>query len=190
MFLASMAEMWVSIADGIAYGWDWLMTNGGEILKYIMYVVTSGGVGTAVIYIIKVISPMLKNSNKPVLKELKVALDKITILAEQQEISNNEIKILRDENKTFKEYFLLASEANSRNIMLTEEMKAKFGYLVDGLKNTENEVAKKIAENIEESIVDNTLSKEEIVKIAEDIPIVQDVLGMSLKDIELELKGE
>jgi hypothetical protein len=190
MFFLDIADMWVSIADGIAYGWEWLSTNFGVILEYFAYITTGGGVLTGVVYFIKVALPLLKNSNKPILKELKVALEEIHLLAEKQEVSNSEIKVLRDENKTLKEYLLIASEANERNIMLSDDMRTKFGYIAEGLKNTENQVAIEIAENIEEAIEDETLTQEEIIEIADSLPVVEDVLGMSLKDIELEIKGE
>ena len=190
MFLSSMAEMWVSIAEGIAYGWEWLGSNGGKIIEYFAYLATGSGVLTGVVYLIRIVIPMLRNSNKPVLKELAVTLEKIEDLANKQEQANDEIQVLRDENKTLKEYLLLASEVNERNITLTNEMRDKFGYLADGLRNTENEKAIEIANEIDIAVEDNTLTTEEIVEIAEDLPVVKDVLGMSLEDIELELKGE
>lgn len=190
MFLSSISEMWVSIAEGIAYGWDWLMTNGGAILQYLSYVLTGGGITTIAIALIKVGLPYLKNSNKPVLRELSVALEQIKILAEKQDLANNEIQILRDENKTLKEYLLLASEANERNVALSDEMREKFQYLAEGLKNTENAKAIEVAEKIEVAIEDSTLTQEEIIEIAEEIPEVENVLGMTLQDIELKLKGE
>lgn len=190
MFLSSLAEMWVSIAEGIAYGWEWLMTNGGEIIKYVSYLLTGGGVTTITIYIIKIFLPILKNSNKPVLNQLSEALEKLKSLAEKQDLANSEIQTLRDENKTLKEYLLLASEANERNITLSNEMRQKFQYLADGLKNTENEKAIEIAEKVENVIEDNMVSQEEIIEIAEQLPEVDNVLGMTLEDIELKLKGE
>lgn len=190
MFLSSLGDMWISIAEGISYGWDWLMTNGGEIIKYLSYLLTGGGVTTITIFVVKFILPLLKNSNKPVLSQLALTLEKIETLAEKQEISNAEIQVLRDENKTLKEYLLLASEANERNITLTEEMREKFKFLADGLKNTENEKAIEIAEKVENIIEDNTITKEEIIELAEEIPEVENVLGMTLQDIELKLKGE
>ena len=69
-------------------------------------------------------------------------------------------------------------------------MRNKFSYLAEGLKSTENAIAVEIANDIEESIEDNTLSTQEIVEIAENLPVVDNVLGMSLQDIELEIKGE
>lgn len=190
MFLSSLGEMWVSIAEGISYGWDWLMTNGGELIKYLSYLLTGGGVLTIAISVFKVILPFLKNSNKPIISQLALTLEKIETLAEKQEISNAKIQALRDENKTLKEYLLLASEANERNITLTEEMREKFKFLADGLKNTENEKAIEIAEKVENIIEDNTITKEEIIELAEELPEVENVLGMTLQDIELKLKGE
>ncbi len=189
MFL-SMIEFWNSIAEGIAYGWAWLGENGGEILKYVMYLVTSGGVGTIVIYMIKVLVPIFKNSNKPVLTQLATTLEQIQALAEKQEIANQEIQVLRDENKTLKEYLTLASQVNERNITLTQDMRDKFSYLAEGLKATENAVAVEIANDLEVAIDDDTLTQQEIVEIAENVPEIENVLGMSLNDIELELKGE
>ena len=190
MFLSSLSEVWVSIADGIAYGWNWLSTNGGSVLQYLSYVATGGGVTTITVIFIKFVLPFLKNSNKPVLKQLATSLEQIQVLAEKQEVANQEISILRDENKTLKEYLLLASEANQRNVMLTDEMRDKFGYLAEGLKNTENAVAIQVAEKVEEAIEDNVLTEEEMIELADSLPVVQDVLGMTLQDIELELKGE
>jgi hypothetical protein len=190
MFFLDIADMWVSIADGIAYGWEWLSTNFGVILEYFAYLATGGGVLTGAVYLIKIIVPLLKNSNKPVLKELATILEQNKELANKQEVANQEIQALRDENKTLKEYLLIASEANERNIMLSDDMRTKFGYIAEGLKNTENQVAIEIAENIEEAIEDETLTQEEIIEIADSLPVVEDVLGMSLKDIELEIKGE
>ena len=190
MFLSSIGEMWVSIAEGISYGWDWLMTNGGEIIKYLSYLLTGGGVTTITIFVVKFILPLLKNSNKPVLKDLSIVLEKIKSLAEKQEVANTEIQVLRDENKTLKEYLLLASEVNERNITLSNEMRQKFQYLADGLKSTENEKAIEIAGKVENVIEDNTITKEEIIELAEELPEVENVLGMTLQDIELKLKGE
>lgn len=190
MFLSSIGEMWVSIAEGIAYGWDWLMTNGGAVLQYLSYVLTGGGITTITIFMIKFVLPFLKNSNKPVLSELALQLEKLKTLAEKQEVANAEIQILRDENKTLKEYLLLASEANERNIVLTQEMRDKFGFLAEGLKNTENAKAIEIAEKVENVIEDNTITQEEIIELAEELPEVENVLGMTLQDIELKLKGE
>lgn len=190
MFLSSMAEMWVSIAEGIAYGWEWLGSNGGKIIEYFAYLATGSGVLTGAVYLIKIVVPILRNSNKPVLKDLAVTLQRLEELAEKQETANAEIVALRDENKTLKEYLLLASEANERNIILTNEMRDKFGYLAEGLRNTENEKAIEIANEMDIAVEDNTLTTEEIVEIVEDLPVVEDVLGMSLQDIELELKGE
>jgi len=190
MFLSSIGEMWVSIAEGIAYGWDWLMTNGGSLLQYLSYVLTGGGITTITIAFIKFGLPLLKNSNKPVLKELANALAQIQTLAEKQDISNARIEGLIEENKTLKEYLLLASEANSKSVILSDEMKANFGYLAEGLKATEQQVALDIADKIENAIEDNTLTQEEIIEIAEELPEVENVLGMTLQDIELKLKGE
>ena len=190
MFLSSLSEMWVAVADGIAYGWEWLAANSGRIIEYFAYLATGGGVLTIAISVFKVILPFLKNSNKPVLSQLALTLEKIETLAEKQEISNAEIQVLRDENKTLKEYLLLASEANERNITLTEEMRSKFGYLADGLRQTENTAAVQIAEKVELAVEDNTLTQEEIVEIADSLPVAQDILGMTLQEIELELKGE
>lgn len=190
MFLSSLGEMWVSIAEGISYGWDWLMTNGGELIKYLFYLLTGGGVTTITIFVIKSVLPFLKNSNKPVLSELALHLEQLKTLAEKQEVANAEIQVLRDENKTLKEYLLLASEVNTRNVTLTNEMREKFQYLAEGLKNTENAKAIEIAEKVENIIEDNTITKEEIIELAEEIPEVENVLGMTLQDIELKLKGE
>lgn len=190
MFLSSIGEMWVSIAEGIAYGWDWFMTNGGAILQYLSYVLTGGGVTAITVAFIKFALPFFKNSNKPVLKELGVALEQIKILAEKQDLANNEIQTLRDENKTLKEYLLLASEVNERNMTLTDDMKAKFQYLAQGLRETENQKAIEVANKVDNAIEDSTLTQEEIIEIAEEIPEVENVLGMTLQDIELKLKGE
>lgn len=190
MFLSSLSEMWVAVADGIAYGWEWLAANSGRIIEYFAYLATGGGVLTGVFYLIKVVMPFLKNSNKPILKQLATTLERIEVLTEKQEVANAEIAVLRDENKTLKEYLLLASQANEKNIVLSEEMRSKFGYLADGLRQTENTAAVQIAEKVELAVEDNTLTQEEIVEIADSLPVVQDILGMTLQEIELELKGE
>ena len=119
MFTLSMAEMWVSIAEAITYGWEWLGVNGGKIIEYFAYLATGGGVLTGAVYLSKIIVPLLRNSNKPVLKELATILEQNKELANKQEVANQEIQVLRDENKTLKEYLLLACEANERNITLT-----------------------------------------------------------------------
>jgi predicted DNA-binding protein len=190
MFLSSISEMWVSIAEGIAYGWDWLMTNGGNLVEYLFYILTSSGVLTGVIAFIKLGLPLLRNSNKPVLNELGIVLQTVQTLAEQQQESNARIEILQEENKTLKEYLLLASEANQTSLILSQEMREKFGYLAEGLKATENAIAIDVAEKVENAIEDDTLTTEEIVEIAEELPEVENVLGMTLQDIELKLKGE
>lgn len=189
MFLASIGETWIAIAEGLEYGWAWLADNFTNALKYMFYIVTSGSFLTGVIYFIKVGLPILKRINNPTLTKLKEMAEDNNITKENTLALVSDIKELKEENATLREYVGLASEYNSRNVMLTKEMQEKFGYLSNGLKETKNEIAVNVANKIDESTEDEVLTTEEVVEIANEIPEVEETLGMSVDEIELELKG-
>jgi hypothetical protein len=190
MFLSSISETWVAIAESLEYGWGWLADNFTNALKYTFYIVTSGSVLTGVGYFIKVGLPILKHINNPTIAKLNEIMKKNNITEEKLNKTLETVTKLKDENATLKEYVALATEANKRNITLTKDMQEKFGYLSKKLKETNNQKAIDISNKIDNVIEDEQLTDDEIVNLAEEIPEVEETLGMSIDDIKLEMKGE
>lgn len=190
MFLADMSEIWISVAEWLQYGIEWISDKGGGVLESLFYFVTGGSVVTGLVYALKVGMPLIKGLNTPVLKKVNELLVSFNGLMERVESQKDTIEQLKTDNATLKDFIATQSELNSKSILVSDDMKAKFGLITSKLKESEVEKLKDIGEDIETALEDNELTVQESIEIMENVPIIEEALGMSIDDIELKLRGE
>ncbi|MCK9576877.1 MAG: hypothetical protein WC143_08645 [Eubacteriales bacterium] len=180
MYFLSIADFIENIVNGLNELWQNIGTWNWEAIKNW---VLSGSALTLLGVFAKYVIPILKNSNKPILKTLGEYGEKIVDLS-------SEIKALRLENKTLKdgtkaviEYLEVSADVNLSSKVLTAEQKQGFTTALNALKIIDNEFAKETVAKVEEIIEDGVITADEVIELAETNQQVETVFGTKISDL-------
>lgn len=152
--------------------WNWT-----DITTNLKNFLVGGGIVTALKFGI----PFFKNSNKPLLVKLGLLTEKILTLSE-------EVKTIHDENGTLKtalnyvlDYVEVSANVNLSSRTLTVEQKAAFDNWVTTYRTNfgQNVAVEKVAEIVSDGVI----TKEEVVELGSNAPVVEKVLGTPLSQI-------
>ena len=93
MFILQLSDFWINIGETLQELWNQVGSwNWDNILKYFQNV-SLGTVALGILTITaKIGIPLLKNSNKPVLKSLGDLYDKINVLEKKDQTISNVLK--------------------------------------------------------------------------------------------------
>lgn len=152
--------------------WNW-----DSIIANVKNFVVGGGMVVAVKYAI----PFFKNSNKPVLTKLASVTE--TVLA-----YGEELKTLHTENATLKTaldmtigYLETSAQINLSSRTLTTEQKALYDAWITRYKADFGTNA--TVEKVEQIMADNTITREEVVELGNNVPVIERVLGTPIQDL-------
>lgn len=174
MYILQLSDFWLSIVESFeAFAqnigdWNW-----DNILEYFQNI-SLGGVALAILTItIKVVVPLLKNSNKKTLQKLG-------------ELHSN-IARLSKENQTLSviltEWISLQSEVNEVSKTLKPEHKAAFKELAERMRELKKEKLTEHANMIDDIIADDKVDLSEIQDLIESTEIGKKALGTNINDI-------
>lgn len=176
MFLA-ISDFWLNIGDAFnelfknIEGWNW-----DNIMQYVQNI----GLPTILLFGLRYIYPLIKNSKKKELEALEKQLD---ILNQ----TKMEILNLRQEDRTIKtlitKWIELQSEINVNSKTLTLEQKQKFIDIANGLREIDSEKTKDIADKIDEMVSDNKITSDEAIELAEENETVKEIFGTNIDNL-------
>jgi len=179
--------LWQYLGELINQGVEWMGANYVAILATLGGTAGVGGIGVIAVQLIKVVVPVLRNSNKPILAEIASFAEKVTpqieSLVSMITVQETKLSALETENRTLKDYLVLSAETNSKSMFLDAETKARFAALAMALKTVPNAVVQNVAVEVEKAIADDKITSTEALSIASKIPAVEKVLGTPISDI-------
>ena len=172
--ILQLSDFWLNIGGAIEQfieqigSWNW-----NNILEYFKNI-SLGGVSLTILGLfIKLVIPLLKNSNKKTFQKLGELYDKIDSLENKEQTISNILK----------EWIALQSEVNAKSVTLKPEYKMAFSNLAQAMRLVDDENVKEAANKIDEIIEDNKVSAEEMQDLIESTEIGEIVMGTNINDI-------
>lgn len=174
MFILQLSDFWINIGETLQELWNQVGSwNWDNILKYFQNV-SLGTVALGILTITaKVGIPLLKNSNKPVLKSLGDLYDKINVLEKKDQTISNVLK----------EWIGLQSDINQYSKTLKPEHKEAFKNLAVAMRMVDNQEIQEAADKIDEIIEDNKIDVAEVQELIESTELGEVVMEANINDI-------
>jgi hypothetical protein len=180
MFL-SISDFWIDIAQALEDfgqqigGWNW-----ENIIQYAKNLIAAVSWPTVIYFLLRYVIPILKGSNKPVLKEVGAQAEIIKLLADKlNDLERKEQTV----GQLLEEWIVLQSDVNSMSRTLSPKHKQAFIDLAEKMKEHQDERIRTMGIQIDEIVDDGEVSADEVKDLIENTKTGEQVFGTNLNDI-------
>jgi len=179
-----MIEFFTALWGQLGVLWDSFVLSIPGWIDYAIEGVKALGIGGIIIIISKWVIPVLKNANNPVVKRLAEMTELILTLNGKVEAADARVLAFEQKDSTINDllvqYMSLSCQTNSESRTLTAERKGQYEALAASFLAAGNT---KMAEAITVAISDDVVTPQEVLEIANIIPVVSEVLESTPAEI-------
>jgi len=178
------SEILIKISTGIQTFFETMGTwNWVDITNFIKNVLLGGGTVAGGFALARIVIPLLKNSNKPVLAQLGALTEKLLAVSEQVVSLHQENSTLRTTLASVGSYLETTANINLSSKTLTQAQKDQLVTWLNQYHTAIGNSATPTVEQINSVIADNVITAQEIVQLAETVPILEKALGTPISQL-------
>jgi len=174
MYILELSDFWLNIGEALNQfvenigGWNW-----NNILEYFKNISLGTVALTILTLTVKVGLPLLRNSNKLILKKFAELYENVSDLKKENQTVSNILK----------QWVVLQSDINKYSKTLKPEHKKAFSDLAEAMRMVEDNNVQEAANKIDEIIEDNKVDVNEMQDLVESTDLGKQVLGTNINDI-------